>query len=577
MRSTFFTAFSVFSILFAATVSAQLSFNYPNFTSTTGLQLNGTAAPNGNNLELTTATNSQTGSVFTQTAFPVAGGFDTTFTIRIAPATGAQGADGMTFCIQNALLGPIAIGTGGGELGYGAANAIENSLVIEFDCFINSTNAETSANHISVHTNGTAANTANESAAIGFVTPAILLNNSLVHTVRVLYVPGTLRIYLDNPTNPILTIPYDFIAGGTYLTGGAAPGLALAQNAAFVGFTAATGGLNQLHEIQSWTWTSTPIPDSCFDGTVGVGSGGPFDVLTINGSAGGILRTVDLQVFSPFTVAVAQPPTTTLPAPFVIWGYIGTAGPQDQVLTPYGTLCIVPEPLFFGVPWLFTLADSIGVGPAPLLPSVPAPWSYALPFGIPFPGTYTIQGLIFQPSGISTNAATTNGIILRVNLAPAPAITNVTPNSAVVGGTITVTGANFSNGCTVTIGGVPANILTTSATTVTCQMPSGAPCATTLVLTNPDGQFATRAFNPNPTITNTVFPSGTAAGGAQFVIIGTGFAPPMSVTIGGNPANITTSSATSIIMTTPPGVTGPATVVVTTPGGCSVTANYTYL
>lgn len=577
MRSKFPIAFCVFSILTTATVSAQLSFSFPNFTSTTGLQLNGTAVTNGNNLQLTAAANSQAGTVFTQSAFPVAGGFDTTFTIRIAPTTGAQGADGMTFCIQNAVLGPIAIGTGGGELAYSGANAIENSLVIEFDCFINSANSETSANHISVHTSGTGINTANESASIGFVSPAILLNNGLVHTVRVLYVPGTLRIYLDNPSNPILTVPYDFSTGGAYLTGGTAPGLALTQNAAFVGFTGATGGLNQLHEIQSWTWNSTPIPDTCFDGTVGVGSGGPYNVLTINGSSGGILRTVDVQVFTPFTLSVAQPPTTTLPAPFVIWGYIGTAGPQDFLPTPYGTLCIVPEPLFFGLPWLFTLVDNIGVGPAPLLPSVPAPWSLALPFGIPIPGTYTLQGVILQPNGISTNPATTNGIVLRVNLAPAPAIANVSPNSAVVGGTITVTGANFSSACTVTIGGIPANVLTSTPTTVTCQMPAGVPCATTLLLTNPDGQFATRSFNPNPTITNTVFASGTAAGGAQFVVVGTGFAAPMSVTIGGNPASITSSTATTIIMTTPPGVTGPATVVITTPGGCSATTNYTYL
>lgn len=577
MRATFAIALCAFLTIATAEISAQLSFSYPNFTSTTGLQLNGNAVTNGNNLQLTAAANNETSTVFTQTAFPVAGGFDTTFTFRMAPTTGAQGADGMTFCIQNALLGPIAIGTGGGELAYSGTNAIENSLVIEFDCFVNSTNAETSANHISVHTNGTALNTANESASIGFVTPAIVLNNSLVHTVRVLYVPGTLRIFLDNAANPILTIPYDFISGGTYLNGGAAPGLALSQNAAFVGFTAATGGLNQLHELQSWTWTSTPIPDACFEGNVGVGSGGPFNVLTVNGSSGGILRAVDVQVSTPFTISVAQPPTTTLPAPFVLWGYIGTAGSQDQVLTPYGTLCIVPEPLLFGVPWLFTLADNIGVGPAPLLPSVPAPWSYSLPFGIPFPGTYTLQGIILQPNGISTNAATTNGILLRVNLAPAPIITNVTPNSAAVGSNITITGTNFLPGLSVAIGGVPATVVTSTATSVTCQMPFGAPCATTLVVTNPDGQSATRPFNPNPTITNTVFGSGAAAGGAQYVIIGTGFAAPMSVTIGGNPATIVSNSATSIIMTTPPGVTGPATVVVTTPGGCSVTATYTYL
>ena len=48
------------------------------------------------------------------------------------------------------------------------------------------------------------------------------------------------------------------------------------------------------------------------------------------------------------------------------------------------------------------------------------------------------------------------------------------------------------------------------------------------------------------------------------------------MTFNGVPANVTSASATVVVCTTPPGTVGPATIVITTPGGCSVTRPYTY-
>jgi phosphatidylinositol-3-phosphatase len=76
---------------------------------------------------------------------------------------------------------------------------------------------------------------------------------------------------------------------------------------------------------------------------------------------------------------------------------------------------------------------------------------------------------------------------------PFPGVTSVTPgcgNSS--GGTsITVTGSNFVNGATVTIGGVAAtNVVFVNSTTLTAITPVGTVGAKTIVVTNPDTQTA---------------------------------------------------------------------------------------
>ncbi len=69
-------------------------------------------------------------------------------------------------------------------------------------------------------------------------------------------------------------------------------------------------------------------------------------------------------------------------------------------------------------------------------------------------------------------------------------------------------------------------------TSMTFPYPAGLPCGSQLAVRNPDGAQAVSAINPTPTVTNTVLNSGPAAGNALFVVIGTGFAPGTTVTIG---------------------------------------------
>ena len=247
---------------FAASVAGAQNFSYPDFSSTAGLTLNGNAAPSGTALRVSSAVISDKGSAFRTLPVDVAAGFDTTFEFAIT-AQVSGGADGLAFVIQNDPRGPMALGNHAAVMGYGvfmggaAGIAIANSIVVELDTYLGASWGDFNDNHISVHTVGTAENSASENFSIGWVVPAINMSNAQVHKLRVRYVPGTLEVYLDDLVNPAISTPYDFSSGGTYVGGGSVGGLNLVSGtSAFVGFTAAAGGVWENHDILSWDWTS---------------------------------------------------------------------------------------------------------------------------------------------------------------------------------------------------------------------------------------------------------------------------------------------------------------------------------
>jgi Bacterial lectin len=108
---------AIFVIAVAAHLPAQITFN--NFSSTTGLTLNGSAARSGNVLRLTPANVGQAGSAWFNTAQPLQQGFTTKFDFQVN-----GGGDGFAFVIQNQPItesqpNPLnALGAGAGGLGY---------------------------------------------------------------------------------------------------------------------------------------------------------------------------------------------------------------------------------------------------------------------------------------------------------------------------------------------------------------------------------------------------------------------------------------------------------------------------
>jgi glucose/arabinose dehydrogenase len=234
-------------VLPAHTVSADLT--YADFSSTAGLNLVGSAArAAGNRLRLTPSLTARVGAAWYTTPQSVAAGFSTTFTFSISSPS-AGGADGFAFVVQRA--GTATAGGDGCRIGY---DGIPASLAVEFDTYLSGTCAagtvsDPSDNHVSVHTRGALPNSAMESASIGLSSAIPDLSDGAVHTVRIDYTPGVLFVFVDDLQTPRVAAPLDL-----------ATTLPLDQGRAWVGFTAATGGAAQNHDIRSWSLTEGPPP-----------------------------------------------------------------------------------------------------------------------------------------------------------------------------------------------------------------------------------------------------------------------------------------------------------------------------
>jgi hypothetical protein len=167
-----------------------------------------------------------------------------------------------------------------------------------------------------------------------------------------------------------------------------------------------------------------------------------------------------------------------------------------------------------------------------------------------------------------------------------PTVTSVSPNTGpVAGGTaVTLTGANFASGATVTFGGTAAtNVVVTNSTTITATTPAHAAGSVAVTVTNSNGLSGNLAtgftYVAQPTVTGVSPNSGTTAGGTAVTITGTNFVAGAGVTFGGTAAtNVAVLNSTTITATTPAGSAGAVTVTVTVSGQSGSLANgYTYV
>ncbi|WP_431770842.1 IPT/TIG domain-containing protein [Streptomyces cucumeris] len=156
----------------------------------------------------------------------------------------------------------------------------------------------------------------------------------------------------------------------------------------------------------------------------------------------------------------------------------------------------------------------------------------------------------------------------------APTILLVVPSSGPIGGgnPVVLIGTNLDTVTSVTFGGTAAPIVAQTASVLVTTAPAHAAGAVPVVATNPSGASAPAAYTyvaPLPPAALLITPvSGPAAGGTPFTIIGANLTG-ASVTFNGAAATGVTVAAGGAVLTgvTPAGTAGPATVVVTTPGG----------
>ena len=159
-------------------------------------------------------------------------------------------------------------------------------------------------------------------------------------------------------------------------------------------------------------------------------------------------------------------------------------------------------------------------------------------------------------------------------LLPAPTVSNASPNVGLTtGGTaITISGANFVAGVTVTVGGSPATgVAVLSGTTIAATTPAHAAGAVNITVTNTDGQSGTLTSGftyvlPAPTVGNVSPNTGLTTGGTAITITGTNFVAGATATVGGSPAaGVAVITSTTITATTPAHAVGAVGVTVTNP------------
>lgn len=280
-------------------VLAQITFT--DFSTPTGLQLNGNAAApvtNGTGaqvLRLTPNVQDQAGSAWFTTLQPVAGTFSTTFTFQLSGSTntGFGPADGFAFVIQNssatpatalAALGPdgCSIGFGGNPTCQGTGSGITNSVAVEFDTYANTD--DPSNNHVSIQscpshgansTDSGVCRIADNNLSAG---TQIFLADENPHTASISFAPsgsctnaacpGLMHVVVDTIDLFPGGVSFDIASIGLTGTG-----------TAYVGFTAATGGGDINQDVLNWTFTPQQQSGSIVAGaatpTVLNYSGGP--------------------------------------------------------------------------------------------------------------------------------------------------------------------------------------------------------------------------------------------------------------------------------------------------------------
>ncbi|MCM8595550.1 L-type lectin-domain containing protein [Accumulibacter sp.] len=221
---------------------------YNDFSSVSGLKLNGNAAQAGNVLRVTPANYNQSGSAFSQTAISLASNvsFSSAFSFRITNSGGSSdgdglGADGITFTVQT--VSNTAGGIGGG-IGYAG---ILNSVAIEYDTWDNGTSFnDPNGNHVGVDLAGDIASV--QTAVVG-----TRMNDGNVWYSWVDYDGTTKNLEVrlsQSSSRPAAAI----------LTGNVDLAAALGTTNAYVGFTSGTGAAFGDHDILSWEFRDTFAP-----------------------------------------------------------------------------------------------------------------------------------------------------------------------------------------------------------------------------------------------------------------------------------------------------------------------------
>jgi hypothetical protein len=196
----------------------------------------------------------------------VTNGFSTTFSFQIGSSTsGGINADGIAFVVQNSAQGVHALGPPGCGMGFGdsastcapATGGIPNSLAIAFNTFNNGQGVDVSGDSVTIQSCGSGANSVDTTCSLKSydLTGKINLADNSIHVATVTWTPPGASNCAATGTCSTL----DVVVDGVDLFPGGVPfdinSIGLTGSTALVGFTAATGGDNDIQDILNWTFT----------------------------------------------------------------------------------------------------------------------------------------------------------------------------------------------------------------------------------------------------------------------------------------------------------------------------------
>ncbi|HKS96347.1 MAG TPA: L-type lectin-domain containing protein [Terriglobia bacterium] len=255
---------TAFLLLVPAAIPSPAQIQFRDFASVGNLSLVGDARVAGGALRITRAKGDKAGAFWVRDKQSVGKGFDTTFQFQLRHQDRIfyRGADGFAFVVQNS--GPDALGGMGSAAGFGVSDSIGTpphdgipwAVAVFFDTYRNKEEDDPSSNYIGIRAaGGPPVSHWPPSRLAASPTLGVRLKDGEVHTARILFQPPVLSVFLDGSAEPVVKTVVD---------------LSIAtdpQGRAWVGFTAATGGGWQNHDILSWSFGRADVSSSLYSVT----------------------------------------------------------------------------------------------------------------------------------------------------------------------------------------------------------------------------------------------------------------------------------------------------------------------
>jgi hypothetical protein len=280
---------------------------------------------------------------------------------------------------------------------------------------------------------------------------------------------------------------------------------------------------------------------------------------------------VDVTVTTPAGTSVAEPAArfTYLPPPPAVTG----VSPATVSTTGGATVTVTGTDL--------TGVTTVRIGGA----TVPARavTATSLTAVVPARAAGAVDVVVRGPSGTSTAGPAAR---LTYVAPPAPVVSALTPSVGLTNEVtpVVVTGANFGSATRVTVGGVSVGFLRLSDTSLRLTLGPRAAGGVAVQVTGPGGLSAlttatsfTYQAPPAPVIGGLSATTGRAYAATPVILTGTHLGGATRLTVGGTSIAFSRISATELRFTAPPRAAGPVLITVTTPGGISAPATFTYV